>query len=318
MSGAGLFSARMLQSRRLPSLLALASLLGLTGCSVRTVAVNGLGRGARRRGRYLRLRRRPRARRGGRPIRPEDDRSASRRDAEARRPPAGGDQRLHPVRVRLRPGGSRLRRGEGPRPGHRTSRPCPEALLARSGLRPPGARSTAPRLRERAPRRRPSREDARRRDESRRPSPLLDRCGLGRRDLSLQGERRPDGRPGARRSSRTEGSRPRRGVRAGVDPRLLHRLRGWASGGRWRLGGTRPRAPRARHRPLRRKARGAVRLLRRNRLGRDAEPRRLRGAARKGPWPSTPMPLPELRLANTVSQRRAAWLLARADELFLE
>lgn len=27
---------------------------------------------------------------------------------------------------------------------------------------------------------------------------------------------------------------------------------------------------------------------------------------------------PELRLANTVSQRRAAWLLARADELFLE
>jgi predicted anti-sigma-YlaC factor YlaD len=31
-----------------------------------------------------------------------------------------------------------------------------------------------------------------------------------------------------------------------------------------------------------------------------------------------PDAVPELRLANTVSQRRAAWLLARADELFLE
>lgn len=31
-----------------------------------------------------------------------------------------------------------------------------------------------------------------------------------------------------------------------------------------------------------------------------------------------PEAAPELRLANTVSQRRAAWLLARADELFLE
>ena len=31
-----------------------------------------------------------------------------------------------------------------------------------------------------------------------------------------------------------------------------------------------------------------------------------------------PDSVPELRLANTVSQRRAAWLLARADELFLE
>jgi predicted anti-sigma-YlaC factor YlaD len=31
-----------------------------------------------------------------------------------------------------------------------------------------------------------------------------------------------------------------------------------------------------------------------------------------------PETAPELRLANTVSQRRAAWLLARADELFLE
>lgn len=31
-----------------------------------------------------------------------------------------------------------------------------------------------------------------------------------------------------------------------------------------------------------------------------------------------PGAVPELRLANTVSQRRAAWLLARADELFLE
>jgi len=31
-----------------------------------------------------------------------------------------------------------------------------------------------------------------------------------------------------------------------------------------------------------------------------------------------PEAVPELRLANTVSQRRAAWLLARADELFLE
>lgn len=31
-----------------------------------------------------------------------------------------------------------------------------------------------------------------------------------------------------------------------------------------------------------------------------------------------PESVPELRLANTVSQRRAAWLLARADELFLE
>jgi predicted anti-sigma-YlaC factor YlaD len=31
-----------------------------------------------------------------------------------------------------------------------------------------------------------------------------------------------------------------------------------------------------------------------------------------------PDAVPELRLANTVSQRRASWLLARADELFLE
>ncbi len=31
-----------------------------------------------------------------------------------------------------------------------------------------------------------------------------------------------------------------------------------------------------------------------------------------------PDAVPELRLANTVSQRRAAWLLARADDLFLE
>ncbi len=31
-----------------------------------------------------------------------------------------------------------------------------------------------------------------------------------------------------------------------------------------------------------------------------------------------PDAVPELRLANTVSQRRAAWLLGRADELFLE
>lgn len=31
-----------------------------------------------------------------------------------------------------------------------------------------------------------------------------------------------------------------------------------------------------------------------------------------------PDAVPELRLANTVAQRRAAWLLARADELFLE
>ena len=31
-----------------------------------------------------------------------------------------------------------------------------------------------------------------------------------------------------------------------------------------------------------------------------------------------PDAVPELRLANTLSQRRAAWLLARADELFLE
>ena len=76
------------------------------------------GRGARRRGRHLRLRRRPRARRGGRPLRPEDDRGPSRRDAEARRPAAGGGQRLHPVRVRLRPGArptsSRRRTSPGP------------------------------------------------------------------------------------------------------------------------------------------------------------------------------------------------------------
>ena len=51
-------------------------------------------------------------------------------------------------------------------------------------------------------------------------------------------------------------------------------------------------APRARRRPLRRKAGCTVRLLRRDRLGRDAEPRRVRGDARKGPSPSTPTPSP--------------------------
>ena len=52
------------------------------------------------------------------------------------------------------------------------------------------------------------REDARGHDEGRRPAPLLDRRGLGRGDLPLEGERRADGGPGARRGSRTDGPSP--------------------------------------------------------------------------------------------------------------
>ncbi len=231
-----------------------------------------------------------------------------------------GGERLHPVRLRLRPQRGRLRRGVRPGGGDGAARAGEAAL-------PAGARLRAARPRGRP---HPGFGAALRRD----PAAAL--AGIGRKDdvpllywtgaawgalhLAVQGRRRGERRPAAGRGDDAARARARRRLRRRRDlrtssspsraasrppPAARRSGRAQRSTGRWR---SRARPPR---RALRQPGRDACASARRT-------ARSSSGCSDARAGASTPTRWPEQRLANLVAQKRARWLLSRADELFIE
>ena len=122
--------------------------------------------------------------------------------------------------------GGRHRRGEGPRARHGAARAGAQALPAGARLRPARARGRLPGLRARRSRATPRRRSRRTKKEH---VPLLYwtawswAAAMALKVNDSDAERRPADRRGARHDAR---ARARRGLRARLDPRVLHQLGG--------------------------------------------------------------------------------------------